>query len=42
MHIRDREFTPFAFEIGEDSLPHLVKEHQFKRTKWTDRLPIQI
>lgn len=33
MHIRDREFTPFAFEIGEDSLPHLVKEHQFKKNK---------
>ena len=37
MHIRDREFTPFAFEIGEDSLPHLVKEHQFKKNKM-DRL----
>lgn len=24
MHIRDREFSPFAFEIGDDSLPHLV------------------
>lgn len=33
MHIRDREFTPFAFEIGDDSLPHLVKEHQFKKNK---------
>lgn len=33
MHIRDREFTPFAFEIGEDSLPRLVKDHQFKMSK---------
>ena len=39
MHIRDREFTPFAFEIGEDSLPHLVKRTSIqKRTKWTDWL----
>lgn len=37
MHIRDREFTPFAFEIGEDSLPRLVKDHQFKMSK-RDRL----
>ncbi len=33
MHIRDREFAPFAFEIGEDSLPHLVEDHQFKMSK---------
>jgi len=33
MHIRDREFTPFAFEIGNDSLPHLVENHQFKMNK---------
>ncbi len=32
MHIRDKEFTPFAFEIGEDSLPHLVRDH---RPIWT-------
>lgn len=37
MHIRDREFTPFAFEIGDDSLPHLVKDYQFKMSK-KDRL----
>ncbi len=37
MHIRDREFAPFAFEIGDDSLPHLVEEHQFKMSK-KDRL----
>ena len=33
MHIRDREFTPFAFEIGDDSLPHLVEDYQFKMSK---------
>lgn len=33
MHIRDKEFSPFAFEIGEDSLPHLVEDHQFKMGK---------
>lgn len=37
MHIRDKEFVPFAFEIGEDSLPHLVKDYQFKMNK-KDRL----
>ena len=37
MHIRDKEFTPFAFEIGEDSLPHLVRDHHFKMSK-KDRL----
>ena len=37
MHIRDKEFTPFAFEIGDDSLPHLVKDYQFKMSK-KDRL----
>lgn len=33
MHIRDKEFTPFAFEIGKDSLPHLVSDYQFKMNK---------
>ena len=33
MHIRDKEFTPFAFEIGKDSLPHLVNDYQFKINK---------
>lgn len=28
MHIRDREFKPFAFEIGQDSLPHLVENYE--------------
>lgn len=28
MHIRDREFTPFSFEIGDDSLPHLVDNYK--------------
>lgn len=37
MHIRDREFTPFAFNIGEDSLPHLVENYQVKMNK-RDRL----
>ena len=33
MHIRDKEFVPFAFMIGEDSLPHLVEDYQFKINK---------
>lgn len=33
MHIRDKEFAPFAFCIGEDALPHLVENHEFKLSK---------
>lgn len=33
MHIRDKEFTPFAFQIGEDALPHLVENHEFRMTR---------
>ena len=33
MHIRDKEFAPFAFEIGDDALPHLVKDYQCKTSK---------
>lgn len=32
MHIRDREFTPFAFEIGDDSLPHLVENYEAQKS----------
>lgn len=32
MHIRDQEFTPFAFEIGDDSLPHLVENYQAQKS----------
>lgn len=28
VHIRDREFPPFSFEIGDDSLPHLVSNYK--------------
>lgn len=30
MHIRDREFMPFSFEIGDDSLPHIVTNFKSK------------
>lgn len=30
MHIRDREFAPFPFGIGDDALPHLIENHEFK------------
>lgn len=33
MHIRDKEFIPFAFEIGDDALPHLVTGYQCKSNK---------
>ena len=31
MHIRDREFEPFAFCINDESLPELVEGYQFKK-----------
>ena len=30
VHIRDREFEPFAFRINEDALPELVESYQLK------------
>lgn len=30
MHIRDKEFMPFAFEIDENALPRLVEDYQVK------------
>lgn len=33
MHIRDMEFKPFAFAIGEDALPYLVENHKFTTSK---------
>lgn len=33
MHIRDKEFKPFAFQIDDDGLPELVDAHEFKPTK---------
>lgn len=45
MHIRDKEFEPFAFHINADSLPELVGDYEFdkkdsKRQSLTD-LPEQ-
>ena len=41
MHIRDKEFEPFAFHINADSLPELVGDYEFdkkdsKRQSLTD------
>ena len=33
MHIRDREFEPFAFRINEDGLPELVEPYLPKEKK---------
>lgn len=33
VHIRDKEFQPFAFEINEDALPQLVNNYKFTKTK---------
>ena len=32
MHIRDRDFEPFAFRINADALPEPVKDYQFRPT----------
>lgn len=33
MHIRDKEFSPFAFEIDENALPRLVSDYTYKMSK---------
>lgn len=33
MHIRDKEFMPFAFEIDENALPRLVEDYQVKSSR---------
>lgn len=32
MHIRDRDFEPFAFRINDDALPELVENYQHRQT----------
>ena len=32
MHIRDRDFEPFAFRINADALPELVEDYQTRQT----------
>lgn len=32
MHIRDRDFEPFAFRINDDALPELVEKYQYRQT----------
>ena len=32
MHIRDRDFEPFAFRINADGLPELVEDYQLRQT----------
>ena len=40
MHIRDKEFPPFAFQIGNDALPYRVENHEFKRSKRERAAPL--
>ena len=35
MHIRDRDFEPFAFRINADALPELVEDYQPRQTTTT-------
>lgn len=39
MHIRDKEFTPFAFAIGKEGLPFLVDDYETKVGKQSKYLP---
>ena len=33
MHIRDREFDPFAFRINDNALPEVVDGYVFQATQ---------
>ena len=33
MHIRDREFDPFAFRINDNALPEIVDGYVFQQPK---------
>ena len=33
MHIRDREFDPFAFRINDNALPEIVDDYVFQQPK---------
>ena len=39
LHIRDREFEPFAFRINDDNLPELVEFYQPQKRQNLDARP---
>ena len=40
MHIRDREFDPFAFRINDNALPEIVDDYVFQQPKQDRNFPL--
>ncbi len=40
MHIRDRDFTPFAFRINDDALPEVVRDYTFDQPRKDRTFPL--
>ena len=40
MHIRDKDFEPFAFRINETALPEVVKDYVFEQPKQNRNCPL--
>ena len=40
MHIRDREFDPFAFRINDNALPEVMDGYVFQQTKQDRSFPL--
>ena len=40
MHIRDREFNPFAFRINDNALPEIVDDYVFQQPKQDRNFPL--
>ena len=40
MHIRDKDFEPFAFRINETALPEVVKDYVFEQPKQNRNFPL--
>ena len=41
MHIRDRDFSPFAFRINDDALPELVRDYTFDQSRKDRSFPLK-
>ena len=41
MHIRDRDFSPFAFRINDDALPELVMDYTFDQSRKDRSFPLK-
>ncbi len=40
MHIRDRDFTPFAFRINDNALPEVVSDYEFEKARQERTFPL--